>query len=657
VVRLTSYTGCQQALSAIKAEAVKEVGPWGLGHGGVQAAGSPLVGVSGTAMGAPAAAGVAAGTAMGAPAAAGVAAGASAGSAAGVPYSTTNDQEAGADEPDLAKTDGRLLVAVRHQPPGIEVASVSSADNGGPRLDSFLPLPSADELFLTGTYVVVLGYASNSVEPAATVTVVSVADPSHPAVVRSFTLPGEEAAARLIAGRVIVVLSSQPELPFVYPVGPGPTAVATASQANRRLVELSTLSDWLPKVRSWPSGTNWPVDCSAILHPEVAAGLGTVSVVSIDPSSDLPGAQLTVVGDASAVYASTTSLYVASTSWSAQAGPQGTATTYVHAFDLSDPAAPRYVGSASVPGTLIGQYAMSEYNGDLRVATTVGSATPPPEEGAVPAQLSDNRVTVLAPRAGALVAVGTVGGLGEGERIYGVRFDGPLGYVVTFKQTDPLYVVDLSDPTHPTVEASLPLTGFSSFLQLLNGRWLLGVGQAVDSYLRQTGLQLEVFDVADAARPSLASTVALPGASSPAENDPHALLWWPPKSLLAMPVESPGGPNVDVWQLDSTGRLQQVATISQPPVPPPCPCISGETTCPCVSAGGASCSCTASAAPAWGVASAGGPATGAMVPYYGGAAERILVAGDVLYTVSDAGIMATDMTNWREAAWLAYSGG
>ncbi|HLI53907.1 MAG TPA: beta-propeller domain-containing protein, partial [Acidimicrobiales bacterium] len=593
------------------------------------------------------------GAEVGAPAVAGVAAtpeSAAASVPAAVPYSTTNDQEAGVDEPDLAKTDGRLLVAIRHQPPGVEVASVASEGQGGPRLDSFLPLQSADELFLTGSYVVVLGYASGTPQPETTVTVVSVADPNRPVVVRSFMLPGEEAAARLIAGRVVVVVSSQPELPFVYPAGAGQAAVATASRTNRRLVERSSLAEWIPQVRSWPSGTAWPVDCSAILHPDAAAGLGTVSVVSIDPSSDQPGSQLTIVGDPSAVYASTTSLYVATTSWPAQPYGEGAATTDVHEFDLSDPAAPRYVGSGSVPGSLIGQYAMSEYDGDLRVATTVGSATPPPGEGTAPAQLSDNRVTVLAPRGGALVTIGSLGGLGDGERIYGVRFDGPLGYVVTFEQTDPLYVVDLSDPAHPALEASLPLTGFSSFLQLLNPTWLLGVGQGVDSELRQTGLQLEVFDVADPARPSLASTVSLPGASSPAENDPHALLWWPADSLVAMPVDSPAGPSVYVWRLGSGGRLEQVATISQPATPPSCPCASGEPPCPCVSAGGASCSCAAIASPA-GVA----PAV-AVGPYYG-AAERILVVGDALYTVSDAGIMATDMTNWREAAWLAYSGG
>ena len=106
----------------------------------------------------------------------------------------------------------------------------------------------------------------------------------------------------------------------------------------------------------------------------------------------------------------------------------------------------RTLYARAAAGTLIGQYALSEYQGYLRVATTVGAPSPAPEDGVAPGAPSDNRVTVLQPQNGALVTVGSLGGLGSGEKIYAVRFIGTLGFVVTFRQTDPLYVVDVSVP-------------------------------------------------------------------------------------------------------------------------------------------------------------------------------------------------------------------
>lgn len=301
-----------------------------------------------------------------------------------------------------------------------------------------------------------------------------------------------------------------------------------------------------------------------------------------------------------------------------------------------------------MPGTVIGQYALSEYAGDLRVATTVGEPDPAPHEGSAPAELSDNLITVLAPRAGTLVTLGAVGGLGRGEKIYGVRFVGPLGYVVTFRQTDPLYVVDLSNPVRPSLEGQLDLTGYSSFLQPLAGSLLLGVGEAVDANLRQVGLQLSVFDVANPNAPVLRSRIQLDNASTTAASDPHALLWWPARRLVAMPVSEYGYSSgsgsgsqfngVIVWNVGTDGTLHQVARLAQPQAPssPPPP---GCSTC----------------APPGASAPSGGTM---MMPYrYGASVERAQVIGPLLYTVSDAGIMANNMTTWSQAAWLAFPGG
>ena len=232
-------------------------------------------------------------------------------------YSTTNNQEIGVDEPDLAKTDGHLLVALRHQPLRLQVVDVSSA---GPHLAGVIQLGQSDygvELFLVGRDAVAIGpQSSGGRSPSTEVTVVNLADPDHPAVTRSFSLDGTAVGSRLVAGRVVVVLEGAPRLPFVSPSDAGPAASANALAANRRMVSNSSLADWLPSVSTTPTGTRRLAACGSALHPNVASGLGTVSVVSLDPSSDKPGREATVLGNASVVYASTTTMYLATESWS-----------------------------------------------------------------------------------------------------------------------------------------------------------------------------------------------------------------------------------------------------------------------------------------------------------------------------------------------------
>ena len=651
---LVSYTSCAQMLRQVKAEALKEVGPYGLPTPAGSAPGFyAIAGVAGPRMPAlprelaPAAA--PAGAMAGATAAQSAASSSAASSSSQTGYSTTNDQEAGVDEPDMVKTDGQIMVVLRRQPIGIQVVDVGGAT---PHLDGFLglaQLAGADGLFLVGQDVVIVGdgigtqpqynYAEGT-PPSTHVVVVSVADPAHPAVVRTFWFQGQEQGARLINGQVVLALTNQPRLRWAYPLSGTAAAERIAVAANKMIIESSKASDWLPSVTvragRGPSASTAvnPASCSGTYHTAVNSGLGTVSLVSFGPTSNSAGHEVTVMGNAENVYASATHVFVATTAWNYQASPgcrpvrgeacpdvpsyvvwpSDNANTDVYGFDISNPAAPQYLGAGSVPGTLIGQYALSEYDGYLRVATTVGEPTPAPVDGQpAPAQLSDNMVSVLQPQNGTLVTVAALRGLGEGEKIYSVRFIGDLGYVVTYNQTDPLYVVDLSTPDRPTLAGQVSLSGYSSVLQPLSGGLLLGVGQAVDQQLRTQGLQVEVFDVADPAQPSLVSQQGLGnGAGSAAEYDPHALLWWPQSDLLVMPVDDYSGPGpssaADVWSVSPSGTLDQVGTLSQP-----------------------------------GSSQDGYPEI-----------ERAVAVGSNVYTLSEQGVMVNDMTSLSQVAWLAY---
>ncbi len=122
-----------------------------------------------------------------------------------------------------------------------------------------------------------------------------------------------------------------------------------------------------------------------------------------------------------------------------------------------------------------------------------------------------------------------------------MRFIGDMGYVVTFRQTDPLYTVDLSDPAAPEVVGELELLGYSAYLHPLGGDLLLGIGQDATATGQTTGTQLSLFDVSDPANPERLQQTAIPGASSAAEYDHHAFLYWPETGLAMLPVQSYGG--------------------------------------------------------------------------------------------------------------------
>ena len=113
-----------------------------------------------------------------------------------------------------------------------------------------------------------------------------------------------------------------------------------------------------------------------------------------------------------------------------------------------------------MPGYLIDQYALSEWQGYLRIATTTGTSWARADGPPADAQTSSSAVYVLSARGPVMRLAGRLTGLGLTERIYSVRFMGPVGYMVTFRQTDPLYTVDLSDPALPRVRGSVALTGY-----------------------------------------------------------------------------------------------------------------------------------------------------------------------------------------------------
>jgi uncharacterized secreted protein with C-terminal beta-propeller domain len=196
---------------------------------------------------------------------------------------------------------------------------------------------------------------------------------------------------------------------------------------------------------------------------------------------------------------------------------------------------------------LLNQYAMSEYDDVLRVASTVSER----RGWTNPRQLTEGVVTTLQEHDGALRQLGQVGGLGQqdNESIRAVRFIEDRGYVVTFRSTDPLYVLDLRNAAAPKVVGELKIPGYSGYLHPIGENLLLGVGQSgLDSGIApspttrrsQVGVQFSLFDISDPAAPRRIDTQTYGGGAAAAEFDPKAFLYWEPRNLIIAPTNLHG---------------------------------------------------------------------------------------------------------------------
>jgi hypothetical protein len=252
-----------------------------------------------------------------------------------------------------------------------------------------------------------------------------------------------------------------------------------------------------------------------------------------------------------------------------------------------------------VPGTLLNQFALSEDKGVLRAATTIGFG---PE--------AESKVTTLDERAGHLLQRGQVGGLGLGERIYAVRFIGDVGYVVTFRQTDPLYTLDLSDPDRPRVVGELKIPGYSAYLHPIGEELLLGVGQEATDDGRVQGLQLSLFDVSDLAHPARLQkrTIGERWSHSAAEWDHHAFLWWPATKLAVLPIDSQDFIGAAGYRVDRARGISELGRVSHEGL--------------------------------------GGRWTPSIT--------RAVVVGPHLFTMSDLGIKASGLESFAGAGWAAF---
>jgi hypothetical protein len=527
--------------------------------------------------------------------------------APGGDHSTTNVQEAGIDEPDIVKTDGLRIFAVT----GDRLHAVDAA-GAKPRLLGSLSLEmvkgAEHELLLHGDRILMISrsygpFGVASYRAGGSKTLLSEIDIRNPAamrIVRTSSIDGDYVSSRLSGGTARIVISSHPRILDKLPPAPGPV-VAAKNQSLRRVAH-SNVSSWIPhysvRNRSGRTARHWLVHCRKVRHAAAFSGLDLLTVLTVDLEKGLPAIDSdALMTDAETVYASSSNLYVATQHWVPEAAATGVTTT-IHKFDTGDRKSTVYRASGDVPGYLLNQFSMSEYRGLLRVASTAG----------------ESFVTVLEERGDRLATIGKVGGLGRGESIRSVRFIDDTGFVVTFRQTDPLYTIDLSKPEQPRVLGELQILGYSAYLHPIGKDLLIGVGQDANARGRTLGTQISLFDVSDLQHPvRLQSRTIARDSSSEAEADHHAFLYWSPAKLAVMPVQIYGSQTPGqqfngaiAFRIDRAKGIDEAGRISH------LPGDGGEQV------------------------------------------RRALVVGGKLYTLSAGGLEASSLDTLAEIAWMPF---
>lgn len=422
-------------------------------------------------------------------------------------FSTTNIQVAGVDEADIVKTDGNYIYLTRLDKvyiikayPAEEASLVAKIRFSSEVSDLFI---AGDKLvvFVNGYGPMFSGMAKSSpYRPTGGLTEVyfyDVSDRLNPVLERTYSAEGGYVATRMI-GNFVYVVSQKGA--WLYN-----GVLDLPAYKENGIVCLVTA----PSIYYY-NGTD----------PSYA--YTTIASINSQDSTYPIQSETFLLGSSSTIYCSADYFYLTT---------GGYQETGVHKIKL-DNGKIEGVADGSVPGWVLNQFSMDESNGYFRIATTTGHAWG--------VGSSKNNVYVLDPE---MKVVGRLEDLAPGEQIYSARFMGNRLYLVTFKKVDPLFVIDLSEPTAPRVLGKLKIPGYSNYLHPYDENHVIGLGkEAVDSeqgsFAWYQGVKLSLFDVTNVSAPVEVAKLEIGdrGTDSPALYDHKAFLFSKEKNLLVIPI-------------------------------------------------------------------------------------------------------------------------
>lgn len=467
--------------------------------------------------------------------------------------SETNIQVAGVDEGDLVKTDGQHIFQVNQN----KVNIIKAFPAGEMKLLSSISYDlsfSPTELFLFQQQLVVIGNSTDfdtgsnqpkrsaadiMIAPASQATkavVYNVENPEKPEQIREIKLDGAFLSARRIDGYVYLVTNQFPQ----YWILEDNKGVDLRPSVYDSAVGSSAKSIDYDKIQYFPNSK--------------AANYTIIAAFNLNEPTQEANIT-TYLGSGGQLYMSKNNLYLAVPRYDEKAMDQAnsvfTPNTSIYKFSVKDTEV-KFQSTADIPGTLLNQFSMDEHNGYFRLVTTKGYAW---DER----QPSTNQLLILDEN---LKQVGMINELAHGERIYSARFMGDKIYLVTFKETDPLFVIDASEPSQPKVLGELKIPGFSNYLHPYDENYLIGFGQETKLVedkgsngpprVITDGVKISLFDVSDMSNPKEKFTEIIGGRGSysPLNYDHKALLFNKNKNLFGFPIS--------VYQNSTKNEYEQI---------------------------------------------------------------------------------------------------
>ena len=455
--------------------------------------------------------------------------------------SNTNNQVEGVEEGDIIQNDGKYIYVNAYN--GINIIDSNPT---APKVIGIAPVPentNINEIFVSGNKLVVIGqnnyystYEGKTLdmsimppkyyEDRCDVLIFDITNKEKPVLEREYLLDGSYATGRTIDNNLYFVTSKYLNLGYDY--------------YNNKEIDIP-----IPSYTDCITNKTTEIDYDKIKYfPNYVDSKYMLTVgINLEDKTSIIDVDA-YLGSTESIFVSKDSMYATVSDYSYEPmlkptelyNPVYTASTVIYKFDLAF-AAVSPVSQGEVPGTIINQFSMDEHEDLLRIATTTG------EIWQIGQNESKNNVYILNNE---LSIVGKLEGLAPGERIYSTRFMGDKVYMVTFKQVDPLYIIDTSDPTKPKVLGFLKIPGYSTYLHPVDETHILGFGYETEvnslGGTTTAGLKISLFDVTDVNKPKEISTdvIGKSGTYSELLYNHKALMFSLNKGIMAFPVMRTG---------------------------------------------------------------------------------------------------------------------
>lgn len=433
---------------------------------------------------------------------------------ASLTYSKTNVQVENVDEADIIKNDGKYIYTASSN--SENKISIYKPDGKKVKLMSQIEYNNVDddenEAFISDIYIYnnsliaqSYSYDENSWEYT-NIDIYSLADIKKPKKIYSFSQQGSYVSSRITNGKLLVV-------------------------SNRYISSdlCKTDEDYLPKTKINSAEKSLSLKDICIVNDSNSETFLIVSEI------DLLSKENTVVSKAIAgaginIYCNENNLYIANSIWDDQnqahrlkdISPILKFNTEIYKIDITSGI--KFTAKATVSGAVNNQFSMDEYAGNFRIATTASDE-------------KSNDINKLYIFDSSLKKLGEIEGFAKGESIQAVRFSGNTAYVITYENTDPLFVIDLSNPQEPKIKGSVKISGFSTNLIPISSNQLLGIGYADDNTNPYTdGIKFVLFDVSNPQKPTVLDSKVIHNATSEAQ-DNHKAILVNGKSSFVIPYE------------------------------------------------------------------------------------------------------------------------